>query len=208
MNTPLQFSVSIFFVRLNRRVILVTSEDRPKISDFGLAKLTDELSISLAGDLVGTYYYMSPEQVKAARGGVDHRADVFSLGALFYEALVMARPFEGDTTLQIVEKILNHDPPDPKALRSRVPEDLAVICIKALEKDREGRYDSMTEMAADLRRHLADEPIQAQPPSTWKRTVKWARRNPTKSVAGAVAAAAFVAISALASPLTNAPRTS
>jgi len=178
--------------------IMVTGEGEPKVADFGLARVLDEQGLSQSGEVMGTFYYMSPEQVKAARGGVDHRADVFSLGALFYEALVMARPFEGDTTLQIVEKILNHDPPDPKALRSRVPEDLAVICIKALEKAREGRYDSMTELAADLRHHLADEPIMAQPPSTWKRTVKWARRNPTKSVAGAVAAAAFVAISGLA----------
>ena len=100
--------------------ILVTQGDRPKISDFGLAKLTDELSISLAGDLVGTYYYMSPEQVAAKRMGLDHRTDIFSLGVVLYEMLTMVRPFEGDTTEQVAHKIMVVDPPTAKIGRAHV----------------------------------------------------------------------------------------
>ncbi|MBJ76159.1 MAG: hypothetical protein CMJ98_03985, partial [Planctomycetes bacterium] len=76
--------------------VLVTPEERPKLLDFGLAKLTDEMSISIAGDLVGTYFYMSPEQVAAKRAGLDHRTDIFSLGVMLYEMLTLVRPFEGD----------------------------------------------------------------------------------------------------------------
>jgi len=175
--------------------ILVTPDEHPKVSDFGLAKLTDEHSISLAGDLVGTYFYMSPEQVAAKRMGLDHRTDIFSLGVVLYEMLTLVRPFEGDTTEQVAHKILVVDPPPPNELRSKVPRDLAVICGKALEKDPDRRYTTMAELAADLRRHLADEPILARPPGTVERAVKWVRRNPTKSAVAGVAAAALVVIS-------------
>jgi tetratricopeptide (TPR) repeat protein len=174
--------------------ILVTHDDHPKVSDFGLAKLVDEHSISLAGDLVGTYYYMSPEQVVAKRAGLDHRTDIFSLGVVLYEMLTLVKPFEGDTSAQVAHKILWVDPPTAKDVRSKVPDDLAVICAKAMEKERERRYGSMADFAADLRRHLGDEPILAKPSGALVRLAKWARRNPTKSVAGAVAGVAMVAI--------------
>lgn len=174
--------------------ILVTPDDHPKVSDFGLAKLVDEHSISHAGDLVGTYFYMSPEQVAAKRAGLDHRTDIFSLGVVLYEMLTLVRPFEGDTTEQVAHKIMVVDPPPADEVRSKVPQDLAVICIKAMEKDSERRYASMAEFAADLRRHLANEPIVAKPPTALQRAGKWITRHPTKSVAGAVAAVAMVAI--------------
>lgn len=178
--------------------ILVAADDSPKVADFGLAKLEDEMSISSAGELLGTYYYMSPEQVATKRAGIDHRTDLFSLGVVMYEMLTLVRPFEGDTTEQVAQKILWEEAPDPKAVRSKVPRDLAVICGKAMEKDPGRRYPSMEELAAELRRFLNDEPIQAKPPAAAQRAIKWIKRNPTKSVGGAVAAAAFVAISALA----------
>jgi len=178
--------------------VLVTPDEHPKLTDFGLARLVDENSISMAGDIIGTYYYMSPEQVAARRAGLDHRTDIFSLGVVLYEMLTLTRPFDGDTTEQVAHKILWVDPPSPKDLRSRVPQDLAVICGKAMEKDRNRRYSSMAEFAADLRRYLAQEPILARPSGALVRMAKWARRNPTRSVAAAIVAVALVAITALA----------
>ena len=172
--------------------ILVTEDDRPRVLDFGLAKLVDEKSISEAGQLVGTYAYMSPEQVAVKHAGIDHRTDVFSLGVVLYEMLTLVRAFEGDTTEQVAQKILWEDPVDPRALRSDVPRDLAVICVKAMEKDPVRRFQTMAELAADLRRHLAHEPIRARPPSPVQRAGKWVRRNPTKSSVAAVAVAALV----------------
>ena len=78
--------------------IMVTPDEHPKVADFGLAKLVDENSLSVAGDVAGTYFYMSPEQVATKRAGLDHRTDIFSLGVVLYEMLTLVRPFEGDTT--------------------------------------------------------------------------------------------------------------
>jgi WD40 repeat protein len=177
--------------------ILLTTEGEPKVGDFGLAKLVDELSLSRAGELVGTWYYMSPEQVAGRQAGLDHRTDIFSFGVILYELLSLQRPFEGDTTEQVAHKILWVEPPSPTELRSRTPVDLSVICTKCLEKDPNRRYGSMAELAADLRRYLAHEPIVARPPTALQRSVKWARRNPTKSAVAAVAAVAFPLIALL-----------
>jgi len=177
--------------------VLVTVDDRPKVTDFGLARITGETALSQTGEVAGTYLYMSPEQVVARRMGIDHRTDVFSLGVVLYETLALQRPFQGDTEHQVAEQIMTKDPPDPRTFRSRVPHDLAVIAGKALEKDRDKRFQSMREFAADLRRFLAHEPIRARPPTPLERAVKWARRNPTRSTAAAIAAVAFAAISTL-----------
>jgi hypothetical protein len=174
--------------------ILLDADGSPKVGDFGLARVVSEHSLSQTGDFAGTYYYMSPEQVAAKRMGIDHRTDVFSLGVVLYELLTLVRPFEGDTTHQIAKKILLDDPPDPRVLRSRVPIDLAVICGKSLEKSPDARYSTMAELAADLRRYLAHEPILARPPTMVQRAAKWVRRHPTASGVAGVATAAMVAI--------------
>jgi WD40 repeat protein len=175
--------------------ILITEEDRPKVTDFGLARIVDEQALSRTGDFAGTYFYMSPEQVAAKRAGLDHRTDVFSLGVVLYEMLCLQRPFQGDTEHQIAEQILIKEPPPLRAIRSKVPRDLAVICGKAMEKDRDKRYQSMGDLAADLRRWLSSQPIQATPPTAIDRGVKWARRNPTKSATGALSLVAIFALS-------------
>ncbi|NOT29666.1 MAG: protein kinase, partial [Planctomycetes bacterium] len=177
--------------------VLITSEDRPKVTDFGLARITDESAMSQTGDFAGTYYYMSPEQVTARRMGIDHRSDIFSLGIVLYELLALRRPFEGDTSHQVAAQIVTKDPPDIRTIRSRVPRDLAVIAGKALEKDRDKRFAAMKALAADLRRHLANEPIHATPPTRLDRAVKWTKRNPGKSSAAAIVAVTFTVIAFL-----------
>ena len=174
--------------------VLITQNDEPKIGDFGLARVVDEHGVSVTGDFAGTYAYMSPEQVMARRMGIDHRSDVFSMGVVLYELLALRRPFEGDTTHQIAEQIMLHEPPDPRTIRSKAHADLVVICGKAMEKQPGQRYQSMEEFAADLRRHMANEPIHAKPPSPVQRAVKWVRRNPTRSGVGAVSVLAFTVI--------------
>lgn len=174
--------------------ILIAPDDSPKITDFGLARITDETALSRTGDFAGTYSYMSPEQVAARRMGLDHRSDIFSLGVVLYEMLALRRPFEGDTSHQIAEQILTHAPPDLRKIRSRIPTNLAVICGKALEKDRNRRYARSSDFADDLRRHLANEPIHAKPPGAARRLQLWTRRHPAKSLAGAVGITAAVGL--------------
>ncbi|MFT5154832.1 MAG: serine/threonine protein kinase/formylglycine-generating enzyme required for sulfatase activity [Planctomycetota bacterium] len=177
--------------------VLIAPNEKPKVTDFGLARLTDESALSQTGDFAGTYFYMSPEQVAAKRAGIDHRTDIFSLGVLMYEMLTLRRPFHGDTTHQVAQQIMWLDAPDMRAIRSRIPRDLAVICGKALEKDPDKRYGAMADLAADIERHLANEPIHAQPPTRIDRAIKWTKRNPTKSVAAVVTALALLVVSGL-----------
>jgi serine/threonine protein kinase len=177
--------------------VLITPDDQPRVADFGLAHLEGEHPVSRTGDFVGTLYYMSPEQVLARRMGIDHRTDIFSLGVVLYELLTLRRPFEGDSIPQLVQKIAMDDPPDPRTLRSRVPLDLAVIAGKALEKKPDARYASMAELAQDLRRYLAHEPVLARAPSLTRRAGKWIRRHPAKSAVGVVSMLAFLITAAL-----------
>lgn len=174
--------------------ILISDENNPKLMDFGLARLMDETALSITGELAGTYNYMSPEQVAAKRPGIDHRTDIFSLGVVLYELLALRLPFEGDTSHQIANQIMFKDPPELNSIRSRVPRDLAVITGKCIEKDRDRRYGTAREVAAELRRFLAHEPILARPPGTIVRVQKWARRNPAEASAIAVAMVASLVI--------------
>lgn len=167
--------------------ILVTPDAHPKVTDFGLARISDEPSISQMGDLAGTYAYMSPEQVTLKHLRVDHRTDIYSLGVVLYEALTLVRPFAGDTTQQIVQKILFEDPPDPRLVRSKTPRDLAVIVRRAMEKNPQRRFLSMAEFAADLRRFEAGEPIVSRPAGVLVRGGKWVRRHPTATTVLAAA---------------------
>jgi len=175
--------------------ILITTDDHPKISDFGLARLVDEGSLSMRAGLVGTWFYMSPEQARGV--AIDARADVFGLGAVLYEVLTLRRAFEGDTEHQILRRILYEDPPAPHVLRSQVPPDLSSVCMKALEKRRDRRYPTMRAFADDLRRVLAREPVTARPPSLWHKLQSWKLRHPTLSASLGLAFAALVIITIL-----------
>jgi len=185
---------SVIHRDLKPQNVLITSDDRPKLTDFGLARIEDEAALSVTGDFAGTFYYMSPEQVAARRIGLDHRTDIFSLGVVMYEMLALRRPFEGDTTHQIAEKVLMSEPPDLRKVRSRVPVELSVICGRMLEKRREDRYQTMAEVADELRRFSSHEPILATPPGPVQRIIKWGRRHPARSLASSVAVVGLVII--------------
>ena len=129
--------------------ILIAPGGRPVVADFGLARVADEESLTYSGELAGTLPYMSPEQTLGRNRELGPSTDQFSLGATLYEALTLRRAFEGDTTHQIANQVLYHDPADPRSIRSRVPRELAVICGKALEKRREDRYPSAGALADD-----------------------------------------------------------
>jgi serine/threonine protein kinase len=173
--------------------ILLTHDGQPKVADFGLAMVLDDLHRSRSGELIGTPFYMSPEQAAGGRAGLDRRTDVFSLGTTLYESLTLLRPFDGETREQVVERILLHDPPDPRKVRPSVPRELAIICMKALEKKRERRYQTAAGFADDVRRWLRHEPIVARPPGAVVRAGKWLQRHPVSTGF----AAAFVLVVAL-----------
>jgi tRNA A-37 threonylcarbamoyl transferase component Bud32 len=172
--------------------VLLTSDGTPKVADFGIAWIEGELELSRTGDLTGSPFYMSPEQAAARPRNIDARSDVFSLGATLYEALSFVRPFDGDTITQVLNKILLEDPLDPRARRSTCPRELAVICLKMLEKDPARRFTSMQQVADDLRRFVRHEPILAQPSSAWTLAAKWTRRHPVLAMSGALLVASSI----------------
>ena len=177
--------------------ILLTLTDEPKVADFGIARTVDG-ERTQTGESWRTPSYCSPEQAAGNQGGVDHRTDVFSLGAVLYELLTLRKPFEGNTVQLIERKVLHEDPPDPRTIRANVPDDLAIICGKCLEKDQDRRFSSMADLAQDLRRFLANEPIRAKPPGRARRIRLWVHRNPTLSVAGSIGLLALMLVSVLA----------
>jgi len=167
--------------------ILINENDVPKVSDFGLAKVEGGLDLSRTGELLGTPYYMSPEQAAARRMGLDHRTDIFSLGATLYESLTLSRPFVGETSQEVFRKILTVEPMQPTGVHPGVPLDLGIIAMKALEKDPDRRYRTMAEFRDDLGRFLANEPIHARPPGRSARLMKWVKRHPILSTGVGVA---------------------
>ncbi|MFT7464049.1 MAG: serine/threonine protein kinase/formylglycine-generating enzyme required for sulfatase activity [Pseudohongiellaceae bacterium] len=181
--------------------ILLTPEGRPKVVDFGLAKVLDAESLSLTGELAGTPYYMSPEQATAKLVPIDHRTDIFSLGATLYEALTLTLPFQADSLQQLVAKVQLDDPPDPVSVASRVPRELALIAMKALERRRQDRYQTMTEFGADLRRWLNNESVMARAPGPLRRAQKWSLRHPTASTALGLALVATLIFASLTGQL-------
>ena len=145
--------------------LLLDHEGHVKLVDFGLARDDEQGSVSSSGDLLGTPHYMSPEQARAHRHGVDHRTDVYSLGVVLYELLTLKRPFEGATSQEVIDNLLLKEPARIRKLNHRVPRDLETICLTAMAKEPHERYSDAAALRDDLTRFLSHEAIVARPPS-------------------------------------------
>lgn len=180
--------------------ILVTDDGTPKVLDFGVAKLSDAddaggMSLRTdAGQIVGTVPYMSPEQIAGRPGDVDTRSDVYTLGVVLFELLTgrLPHPVGGRTLVEASRIIADQDAPRLGSVSGEFRGDLEVIVAKAIDKDRDRRYQSPADLAADLNRYLRDEPIQARPPSAVYQLRKFARRHRPVVIAGGVALALLV----------------
>ena len=165
--------------------IIVDSSGNPKLIDFGVARTVaqdEELSFRMTqtGEIIGTLYYMSPEQISGAVGDIDTRSDVYSLGVVLFELLTGRLPFDfSETNLtQAMRIITDVRPSAPRALVRSLSKDLDWIALRALSKERNERYGSASELAADIRRHLADQPVVAGPPGAIYLLRKLVRRHP------------------------------
>jgi len=196
----------------------------PKIIDFGIAKAVDpapdQLPVTQAGELIGTPEYMSPEQASFGAIDIDTRSDVYALGLVLFELLVGQLPVTLEDLRRVAfdemcRRIREDEPPRPSVILNRtrpsirgamtsaewarrIEGDLDAVVMKALAKDREQRYGSAAGLAEDLRRFLADQPVQAKPPSWPNRLRKWARRNRAISTAAAFSLLAMAAAGAMA----------
>jgi serine/threonine protein kinase len=167
------------------------------ITDFGLAHHKGQAELTKTGDIIGTPAYMSPEQASGQRGVLDHRTDIYSLGATLYELLALKPPFGGSTP-EILRQIERDEPLTPRRADRAIPVELETIVLKAMEKDPEDRFATARELADDLRRFLENKPIRAKPPTLLQRAKKWARRHRTPlRVAGALTLLSLIGFTAL-----------
>jgi thiol-disulfide isomerase/thioredoxin len=179
--------------------ILVDSSGRPKVIDFGVARATDsDLALGTlqtsVGQLVGTLPYMSPEQCDADPSDIDTRSDVYSLGVVLYQLLTAELPYDlsKDPLTRATNRIREEEPRDPSQFVAGMPRDLKTIILKALEKNRERRYQSAHGLAQDIRRFSRGESVVARSPSVLYQLTVLARRN--KALIGATAGV-FLALS-------------
>jgi serine/threonine protein kinase len=162
--------------------ILLTADGTPKVSDFGLAKRLEGASAhTQTGAVLGTPSYMAPEQAGGRSRVIGPPADIYALGAILYGMLTGRPPFLGTTPLDTLHQVAADEAVRPSRLQPKVPRDLDTICLKCLEKDPGRRYGSARELAEDLDRFLAGEPVRARPAGRWERLGKWARRWPAWS---------------------------
>jgi tetratricopeptide (TPR) repeat protein len=166
--------------------LLVDGRGHLWVADFGLAQVQHDPRLTRTGDLVGTLRYMSPEQALAKRVVVDHRTDVYSLGATLYELLTLQPAFPGTDRQELLRQIAFEEPRPPRRVNKAVPKELEIIALKALEKNPAERYATARDLADDLRRFLEVKPIKAKAPSLAQRVGKWARRHPELVAASVV----------------------
>jgi len=180
--------------------ILVDASGQPKVIDFGVARATDsDMALTTmntdVGQLIGTLQYMSPEQFDADPNDIDVRSDVYALGVILYELLVGKPPYDlKKKALHEVARIVQEEDPTPlSAFGKTLKGDVAIIAGKCLQKDRSQRYSGALELAVDVSRFLAGEPITAAPPSFWDALRRVARRHRAAAAAVAGIAASLVA---------------
>ncbi len=161
------------------------------VLDWGIAKALDDRTntapstetnrefsgMTEEGDIVGTPAFMSPEQAEGRISEVDAQSDVYGLGAILYEVLTGQPPFVGEDTLEIIRRVRQSEPFAPRTLDARTPRELDAICRKALAKQKSARYATAGELAKDVQRFLADEPVSAYREPLTKRAARFARRH-------------------------------
>src|SRR5207245_2290999 len=166
------------------------------ITDFGLAKSETSEELTSPGDVLGTVRYMAPERFQ---GKADARSDVYSLGSTLYELLAGRPAFAESHRARLIEQVTREEPPRPRKLDPQVPRDLETIVLRAMAKEPSERYASALDVAEDLRRFLADRPIQARRSSLAERGWRWCRRNPVMAALIGLAALLLVVIAGGAS---------
>lgn len=160
-------------------ILMRDLDNEPLLTDFGLAKDTQSAGqdLTVTGQMLGTPEYMPPEQAGGEVEFIDQRADIYSLGATLYELITGCTPHSGASPANVIAAILTKDVADPRTIERSIPRDLAVICMKCLEKEPAQRYLSASQLAEDLGRFLRGESILAKPPSLSTRVLRGMARN-------------------------------
>lgn len=177
--------------------ILLTRDGHPRVTDFGLAKAIEHDSgLTASGQVLGTPSYMPPEQAAGRIREVGPLSDLYSLGAVLYCLLVGRPPFQGVTVMETLKHVVESTPVSPRLLNPSVDRDLETICLKCLEKTPAHRLVSAGELAEELRRYLAGEPIRSRRVNAATRLWRWCKRKPLAAALVASVLVLGVAIAA------------
>jgi eukaryotic-like serine/threonine-protein kinase len=182
---------------------VLMQEAMPRITDFGLAKIVGADSqspgqaLTKTGTQLGTTQYMAPEQAEGRLDDIGPHTDLYALGAILYELLTGRPPFRGQSEADTLRRIVTDEPVRIGLLRPAVPRDLETICLKCLEKQPVNRYGSMRELGDDLERFLEGRPIRARRIGWAARALKWVRRRPRATAAGALTGVLLVSLAAV-----------
>lgn len=159
--------------------ILVDQCGEPFLADFGLAhRMREDDGLTATGQILGTPAYMPPEQASGRARKLTTSVDVYSLGAVLYAMLTGQPPFSGPTPFDVLLQVVDRQPPAPRQLNRVCPKPLELICLKAMGKQPEDRYQSADELACDLRRFMRGEVIEFPKPTLYQRALTWWRREP------------------------------
>ena len=181
----------------------------PRITDFGISKIFNDdrtdtaaqaataQSLTTLGVIVGTLQYMAPEQIRGEQANVGWHSDVYSLGVILYELLTRQRPYDGDSSAELLNQ-MSADAPRLRRLRSDASRDLEAIVARALNQKIEDRYGSALELAEDLHRYLEGKNVKARPQSTWSRWQRWAIRQPVVAALSGLCCLLLVTASVMA----------
>ncbi|MBL9114489.1 MAG: serine/threonine protein kinase [Verrucomicrobiaceae bacterium] len=171
--------------------VLFDAEGRPLVSDFGLARLTANATITRSGALLGTPGYLAPEVASGAAGHTTS-SDVYALGVILYECLTGRPPFEHESPLVLLKLIADNDPVPPSSIAKGVDSDLEAICLLAMEKAPSRRYSSAEALATDLRHWLKGEDVTARRLPYTERFWRWAQRHQARAVLYTMTAVSLV----------------
>ena len=181
--------------------VLIGPDGKPRLMDFGLAKLIDaNQDLTGTGQVMGTAAYMAPEQARGLRTVVEPTVDVYSLGATLYRCVTGRPPFQASTTIEVLRQLNEDEPVSPRRLNQEVDIEIETLCLKCLEKDPSRRFQSAGELAAELNRYLNREPIQSRPISAVARAWRWCLRRPA-SAASILLGVMLLTVIAAAIPL-------
>jgi formylglycine-generating enzyme required for sulfatase activity/predicted Ser/Thr protein kinase len=176
--------------------IMIDHRGQPMVMDFGLAKNVEGESRTITGVIMGTPSYMPPEQAMGNTKSIEPRSDVYSLGAVLYEMLTGAPPFEGPSPMHVINDVIGKDPIPPRRFNPKLPQDVETICLVAMEKEITRRYPSSKAMAEDIERCLIGDPIMARPQSIVYKVKKKIKKH--RGVSATVAAAVLVLVALVA----------
>lgn len=174
--------------------VLMAGENEPRLTDFGLARISDSRSrMTRTGEVMGTPGFMAPEQASGAVKNLGPAADIYGLGAILYTLLTGRPPFMAPDPMQTLIEVLTKPPVAPGTIQSKIPRDLETITLKCLEKKPRHRYETCKDLAADLKAFLSSKPVSARPTPAIRKVAMWVRRHPAWTSLIGFAVAAMIA---------------